>query len=209
MLQANLRFMRSDTELKTVVISSSVPREGKSTVAANLAAAIAQVGRRALLIDADMHRPRQHEIWNIPNRIGLSEVIMGQAATETAVQQVLPFLDVLTAGTQPPSPLALLDSDAMSAFLAQVSDVYDLIILDTPPLVFEADATVLGKMCDGLLLVVRPGVVDSVSGAMAKEFLEQSGQNVLGQVVNGVIIENEPYSYYRQAGSYYTAGVKS
>jgi capsular exopolysaccharide synthesis family protein len=209
MLQANLRFMRSDTELKTVVISSSVPREGKSTVAANLAAAIAQVGRRALLIDADMHRPRQHEIWSIPNRIGLSEVIMGQATTEIAVQQVLPFLDVLTAGTQPPSPLALLDSDAMSSFLAQVSDIYDLIILDTPPLVFEADATVLGKMCDGILLVVRPGVVDSVSGAMAKEFLEQSGQNVLGQVVNGVIVENEPYSYYRQAGSYYTAGVRS
>jgi polysaccharide biosynthesis transport protein len=209
MLQANLRFMRSETELKTVVISSSVPREGKSTVAANLAAAIAQVGRRALLIDADMHRPRQHEIWNIPNRLGLSEVIMGQATTEVAVQQVLPFLDVLTAGTQPPSPLALLDSDAMSSFLAQMSEIYDLIILDTPPLVFEADATVLGKMCDGLLLVVRPGVVDSVSGAMAKEFLEQSGQNVLGQVVNGVIIENEPYSYYRQAGSYYTAGVKS
>jgi polysaccharide biosynthesis transport protein len=209
MLQANLRSMHPKKDLKTVVISSSLPREGKSTVAANLAAAIAQVGRRALLVDADMHRPRQHEIWSIPNQIGLSEVVMGQATTGVAVQQVLPFLDVLTAGTQPPSPLALLDSDAMSSFLEQMSEIYDLIILDTPPLVFEADATVLGKMCDGLLLVVRPGVVDSVGVAMAKEFLEQSGQNVLGQVVNGVIIENEPFSYYQQAGSYYTAGAKS
>jgi polysaccharide biosynthesis transport protein len=209
MLQANLRFMRSEKDLKTVVISSSVPREGKSTVAANLAAALAQVGRRALLIDADLHRPRQHEIWNLSNRIGLSEVIMGQATVEVAVQQVMPYLDVLTSGTQPPSPLALLDSEAMSFFLEQVSEIYDLIILDTPPLVFEADATILGKMCDGLLLVVRPGVVDSVSGAMAKEFLEQSGQNVLGQVVNGVIVENEPSAYYRQAGSYYTGGVRT
>jgi polysaccharide biosynthesis transport protein len=209
MLQANLRFMRSEKELKTVVISSSVPREGKSTVAANLAAAVAQVGRRTLLIDADMHRPRQHEIWNVPNRVGLSEVIMGQATVEEAAQEILPFLDVLTAGTQPPSPLALLDSDAMSSFLKDVSGIYDFIILDTPPLVFEADATVLGKMCDGLLLVVRPGVVDSVSGAMAKEFLEQSGQNVLGQVINGVIVANEPYQYYRQAGSYYKGAVKS
>ena len=211
MLQANLRFMHSKKvkQIKTVVISSSVPKEGKSTVAANLAAAIAQVGRRALLIDADMHRPRQHEIWSILNRIGLSEVIMGQATTDGAIQQVLPLLDVLTAGTQPPSPLALIDSEAMSSFLEQMSEIYDFIILDTPPLVFEADATVLGKMCDGLLLVVRPGVVDSVSSAMAKELIEQSGQNVLGQVVNGVIIENEPYSYYQQAGSYYKASTRS
>jgi capsular exopolysaccharide synthesis family protein len=201
--------MHSESDLKTVVISSAVPREGKSTVAANLAAAIAQVGRKALLIDADMHRPRQHEIWSIPNHIGLSEVLMGQATTEGAIQEVLPFLDVLTVGTQPPSPLALLDSEAMSSFLEQMSEIYDLIILDTPPLVFEADATVLGKMCDGLLLVVRPGLVDSVSGIMAKEFLAQSGQNVLGQVINGVIIENEPLSYYKQVGSYYTASTKS
>ncbi|MGA7954604.1 MAG: polysaccharide biosynthesis tyrosine autokinase [Gloeobacterales cyanobacterium] len=209
MLQANLRSMHSEkvSKIKTVVISSAVPKEGKSTVAANLAAAIAKVSRKALLIDADMHRPCQHEIWSIPNQIGLSEVIMGQATTEGAIQKVLPFLDVLTAGTQPPSPLALLDSEVMSSFLKQMSEMYDLIILDTPPLVLEADATVLGKMCDGLLLVVRPGVVDSVSSARAKALLEQSGQNVLGQVVNGVIIENEPhsyysyYSYYQQAGS--------
>ncbi len=201
MIQANLRFMRGKKDLKTLVISSSVPKEGKSTVAANLAAVVAQVGRRTLLIDADMHRPRQHEIWSIPNQIGLSEIVMGQATTEAAIQNVLPFLDVLTAGNQPPSPLALIDSEAMSSFLERMSEIYHLIILDTPPLVSEADATVLGKMCDGLLLVVRPGVVDFASAAKAREFLQESGQNVLGQVVNGVIMENEPYSYYRQAGS--------
>ncbi len=110
MLQSNLRFLSSDTELKVIVVTSSVVGEGKSTVSANLAVAMAQRGRRVLLVDADMRRPRQHHLWELSNTVGLSNVIVGQAELETATHEVLGNLTILPAGVIPPNPGALLDS---------------------------------------------------------------------------------------------------
>ncbi len=185
MLQANLKFLNTDKEIRVVVVTSSVAQEGKSTVAANLAAAAAQVGRRVLLIDADMRYPQQHHIWDLINVSGLSNVIVGQQELPSAIQSAMPGLDLLTAGVIPPNPVALLDSKRMASLIETFAQDYDLVILDTPPLVGMADAAILGKMSDGLLLVVRPGVVDSVGAAAAKEFLEQSHQPILGLVANG------------------------
>ncbi|MFB8787485.1 MAG: CpsD/CapB family tyrosine-protein kinase [Potamolinea sp.] len=199
MLQANLKFISSDKQLKTIVVTSSVPKEGKSEVSANLAVAMAQVGRRVLLIDADMRHPSQHHLWELTNSVGLSNVLVGEAEFNTAVKEVMPKLDVLTAGVIPPNPVALLDSKRMASLIENFSKNYDCVIIDTPPLAGIADAPILGKMSDGILLVVRPKVVDSVSANAAKEFLARSGQNVLGLVANGVIIKNEPDSYF-----YYT-----
>lgn len=196
MLQANLKFLSSDKALKTLVVTSSVPREGKSTMSANLAAAIAQSGRRVLLVDADMRLPRQHHIWDLLNEAGLSDVLVGQAELRTVIKPVMDNLHVLSAGVVPPNPMALLDSERMAALIDNFADSYDFVIVDTPALCVAADAPILGRMADGVLLVVRPGVVDSASATAAKEVLERSGQNVLGQVLNGVISENEPYSYY-------------
>lgn len=196
MLQANLRFLSADKVLKVIVVTSSVPQEGKSVISANLAATIAQLEQRVLLVDADMHRPAQHQIWETLNQVGLSDVLVGQAEFKEAVKPAMTNLDVLTAGVVPPNPLSLLDSRRMASLMETFSASYDFVIIDTPSLNIDADALTLGKMADGVLLVVRPGVVDVASATMAKEILEQSGQNVLGQVVNGVIRENEPYSYY-------------
>lgn len=196
MLQANLKFVNSDKELKTIVVTSSVPKEGKSTVSANLAMVIAQSGRKVLLVDADMRRPLQHQIWNLLNEAGLSNVLIGQAELRTTVKQVAVNLHVLSAGSVPPNPMALLDSKRMASLIENFSESYDFVIFDTPSLKVAADALILGKMADSVLLVVRPGVVDSASAASAKELLQQSGQNVVGQVVNGVNEENKPYSYY-------------
>jgi capsular exopolysaccharide synthesis family protein len=203
MLQANLRFLSADKELKVIVVTSSVPQEGKSVVSANLAATMAQLEHRVLLVDADMHRPTQHHIWEMFNEVGLSDVLIGQAAFQGALKTVMPNLDILTAGVMPPNPVALLGSQRMAALIETFSASYDFVIIDTPSLNVDADALTLGKMVDGVLLVVRPGVVDSASATFAKEFLEQSGQNVLGQVINGVIPENEPYNYYYSAKEYY------
>lgn len=202
MLQANLKFLSSDKALKVIVVTSSVPKEGKSTVSANLAAAMAQLGRRVLLVDADMRYPLQHHIWELTNVAGLSDVIVGQAEFESVVKEVMPKLDVLSAGVIPPNPMALLDSKRMASLIDYFAEHYDFVIIDTPPLVLAADAVTLGKMTDGILLVTRPVVIDSTSAAAAKESLARCGQNVLGIVVNGVIPENEPDSYFYYAKGY-------
>jgi polysaccharide biosynthesis transport protein len=196
MLRANLNFISADKELKVIVVTSSVPQEGKSTVAANLATAMAQMDRQVLLIDGDLHRPIQHKIWDLMNNQGLSNLIFKQEEITATIKKVMPNLDVLTSGIVPPSPAPLLDSQRMATLMANFSDKYDFVIVDTPALNVAADAVTLGQMADGVLLVVRPGVVDSVNATFAKELLAKSGQNVLGQVVNGVIMKNEPHSYY-------------
>ncbi len=199
MLQANLKFLSSDKALQVIVVTSSVPKEGKSKVSANLAATIAQLERRVLLVDADMRHPMQHHIWELTNTAGLSDVIVGQAEFETIVNRGMANLDVLTAGVIPPNPLALLDSKRMASLIEYFSEHYDFVIIDAPPLVVAADALVLSKMTDGVLLVARPGVLDSNSADVAKDLLERSGQNVLGLVVNGANLESD--FYYAKAYS--------
>jgi polysaccharide biosynthesis transport protein len=194
--QANLNFLSSDTELKVVVITSSTTQEGKSTLCANLAVTMAQSERRVLLVDADTRQPSQHKIWNLLNQAGLSNVLVNKADLKTAIKKVMPNLSVLTAGAIPPNPMPLLESKRMNALVDYFSDNYDFVIIDTPALNIGADAAILGKIADGILLVVRPGVVNSASAAAAKEFLEQSGQNVLGLIVNGINDNNRSYSSY-------------
>ncbi|BAY86790.1 lipopolysaccharide biosynthesis protein [Calothrix parasitica NIES-267] len=196
MLRANLKFMSADKELKVIVVTSSVPQEGKSTVAANLATSMAQMERRVLLIDGDLHRPSQHHIWELPNAQGLSNVIVGQVEVMAAIRKGMDNLDVLTCGAVPPSPASLLDSKRMASLVESFRSYYDYVIIDAPSLNLAADAATLGQMADGVLLVVRPGVVDSVNAAFACEMLEKSGQNVLGQVVNGVVPKNERHINY-------------
>lgn len=199
MLQANLKFLSSDNELKAIVVTSSVAKEGKSEVAVNLGVAMAQVGRRVLLVDADMRHPVQHHVWGMTNAVGLSNVIVDELPIDIAVQEAIPNLYVLSSGVVPPNPVALLDSRRMAALVNTFVKDYDFVIFDTPPLAGTADAAVLGKLADGILLVVRPGVVDSASANAAKEFLTQSGQQVLGMVINAVNVKREPDSYF-----YYT-----
>jgi len=195
MLQANLKYSNAFNAAKVIVVTSSVPKEGKSTLCANLAATMAQIGQRVLIIDADMHRPTQHEIWKISNHeAGLSNIIAEPASPETKVfHKVVENLNVVTSGFLPPNPLAVIESKRMATFLEESAKNYDYVFIDTPPLASTADAVTLGRMVDGVLIVIRPGVADSNSSNLAKEYLEQSGQKVLGIVVNGVLAENEPH----------------
>ncbi|MBC6430865.1 polysaccharide biosynthesis tyrosine autokinase [Nostoc sp. HG1] len=205
MIQANLKFLSSDKVLRTIVVTSAVPKEGKSTVSANLAAAIAQLGRKVLLIDADMRVPSQHHLWQLTNAVGLSEVLVGQAEFDVTVSKVMDNLDVLTAGVRPPNPLALLDSKRMASLIENFSSQhnYDFVIIDAPPLLLAADALTLSQMTDGILLVARPGVIDSNSANAAQEMLERSNYNVLGLVVNGIIDKNESSSYLYHDHEYF------
>ncbi|MBD2279349.1 GumC family protein [Aphanizomenon flos-aquae] len=202
MLQTNLGFTVSDKELRVILVTSATPGEGKSFVAANLALAAAYVGRRVLLVDADMRLPRQHRIWEIHNLLGLSNILAGQTQLENAVQEVSPLVNMLPAGKIPPNPVALLDSQRMAALVEEASKDYDFVIIDTPPLTAVTDPLIVGKYVDGLLLVVRPGQVEYSAVTAAKSLLEQAKVPILGMVVNGIGKESGYGGYYYASGYY-------
>ncbi|MTJ48818.1 polysaccharide biosynthesis tyrosine autokinase [Dolichospermum sp. UHCC 0259] len=202
MLQTNLGFTVSDKELRVILVTSATPGEGKSFVAANLALAAAHVGRRVLLVDADMRRPRQHRIWEIHNLLGLSNILAGQAQLENAVQEVSPLVNMLPAGKIPPSPVALLDSQRMATLVEEASKDYDFVIIDTPPLTVVTDPLIVGKYVDGLLLVVLPGQVEYSAVTAAKSLLNQAKVPILGMVVNGIGKESGYGGYYYASGYY-------
>lgn len=195
MLQTNLKFFNSEQLIKVIVVSSAVPKEGKSTVAANLAFSISQLGRNVLLVDADLRNPSQHKIWEISNEVGLGNILRSQVDLDQAIVEISPNLEMITAGESNRNPTALLDSSQMAIFMAQVTQKYDFIIIDTPPLTLAADATILGKLVNGILFVVRPGVVDSTSVSLSKEMLEKANQNVLGVAINGISANEKYYGY--------------
>lgn len=198
-IQVNLKLLETQKEIKTLAITSSISQEGKSSISANYAATQAQCGKRILLVDGDLRRPTQHNIWQISNRVGLSNVLNQEVEWHQAVQKVMPNLDVLTAGTIPDNPVSLLNSVFMGILVSKLAKNYDRIIFDTPPLVGLADTKILGKLVDGLLLVVRPGIASYGSVTATKKILAASNLNILGVVTNGVDINKEPNGY----GSYY------
>ncbi len=207
LLQANLKFPDLDKALRVIVVTSSVPGEGKSTTCANLAAVIAQSDYGVLIIDADFRHPSQHHIWQISNKTGLMNVIAQKSSlSRTVIQTVRKNIDVLTAGVSNSDQDILLDSRSMAALIKQCPRQYEYVIIDTPPLVIAADATILGKIADGLVLVTRPGIADSINSKLVKQRMDQSEQNILGIVINGVLPENEPCSYYHARDNYQESG---
>jgi polysaccharide biosynthesis transport protein len=197
MLQTNLQFLNADDSLKVVVVSSSQAGEGKSTVAANLALAVAELGKKVLLVDADMRKPAQHLIWRQSNYEGLSNVLSGQCDQKAATHEIQPNLYLMTAGVVPPNPVILIDSVQMSTLIGQWSQEYGLVIIDAPPLTVAADAAILGTQAGGLVFVLRPGVADKESVDYAQEIVNQSKLKVLGMVLNGVDLDKQSrYNHY-------------
>jgi polysaccharide biosynthesis transport protein len=209
MFQANLKFTSLDKKTRTILITSSVSGEGKSEVAANLATTLAQSGKKVLLIDVNMRSPNQHHLWGMMNSMGLSNVIVDPEDLPQAIQEITQNLSLLTSGVMPPDPLTLLESEAMTQLMQKVSQQYDYVLLDGPSLVGMADAGILGKLADGVILVVRPGVVTSVGATAAKELLRRSNSNVLGLVANGVNLKQEPDSYFYYTSNNNTAGAEA
>ena len=208
MLQSNIKFLNSDQTAKTIVITSSAAQEGKSAVAANLAAAMAQVGNKVLLVDANLHTPTQHVIWDRYNDSGLSNVIAEQLDPRMTIEEVMPNLDLLTSGTATLSPATLLDSQRMRMLMDYWSERYDFVFFDTPSLDMTADAPIMGRMADGVLLVVRPGFVERSQASFTKEMLAQSGINMLGIIFNGVTPQFDSTPFYYQALGSQQASVK-
>ena len=192
-VQIKLELLSNSTEQKVIAVTSSVASEGKSFVSANLAVVKAQSSQRTLLVDADLRRPTQHNLWQISNNVGLTNVLQQNVQWSEALQNVMPNLDILTSGDETEHPVSLLRSSQMRLLIDSVSSLYDCIIFDTPPVVSLADTMVLSILVDGFLFVVRPGVADYVSLTSAKKLLASSDLEVLGVVVNGVDVSKEAY----------------
>jgi polysaccharide biosynthesis transport protein len=191
MLQSNLAFLMADRGLQSIVVTSSMPGEGKSEVAANLAVELAQLGRRVLLVDTNMTHPSLHAAWDRPNAFGLSHVLRETLKVDEAVQEVMPNLYLLPTGGGEANPMALLDSNRMIAVMTELSSRYDFIIFDAAAVNCWTDASVLSRMIDGILLVVRPGIVtrSAIDATVAK--LANVRQKVLGVVANGVNLSDQ------------------
>ncbi|MEY2856329.1 MAG: hypothetical protein RLZZ74_638 [Cyanobacteriota bacterium] len=204
MIQANLKFLTNDKPPKVILMTSSVPEEGKSTVTANLAAAIAQLGRSVLLVDGDLRRSSQHRLWGVDNHKGLKDIVTDNVSPLSVIKHPMPKLSLLTSGMVESNPLAILDSPEMSDFIGRSRREYDLILIDAPPLPVTADVLTISKLVDGILFVTRPGVVEQESAELAQEALETTGQKVLGMVINGVKAnEFDRYSYHGRYGKNY------
>ena len=208
MLQSNIKFLITYKELKTIVVTSSVFQEGKSTVAANLACAMAQAGHKVLLVDGNLHHPIQHRIWDttfdhvvptLRRDRGLSNIITEKADTSQVIQEIFPKLHLISSGIIPPSPATLLDSPRMKDVMDNWRNSYDFVIIDTPALDLAADAPILGRIADGVLLVVKPDNLNRSKASFAKEILLRSGQNVLGIVFNKINTQLEPKNYFYHA----------
>ncbi|MCM1983123.1 GumC family protein [Lyngbya confervoides] len=200
MINTNLKFSRSD-QLQVLVFSSGMAGEGKSSTLANVALAMAELGNRVLLIDADMRLPSQHQVWEIPNRRGLSNVLVDKAhaVEEIPVIAENDYLDILPAGALPPNPITLLDSRRFRQLIKDLRERYEYILIDAPPLTVASDALLISQQTDGLILIARPGTLNRAAANTTLEMVQQSHVKVLGLIANGVIPKNEAHgSYYQQ-----------
>ena len=170
-----------------LLITSTLPGEGKSYVASNLAIAMALDGRRVILVDADLHRPRGHVIFDLPKQPGLTDILVGESRMQEALKPVgIPGLRVLTAGTMPPNPTELLNSVAMDAVFKDLQSEADIIIVDSPPILSTADAQVLSAKVDGVVYVMQLGRVPKSAVQRAFELLKKANASVVGVVFNKV-----------------------
>lgn len=197
-LRTNLQFLHLGTRRRSIVLTSSVAGEGKSTTSINLAAALAHAGQNVLLIDADLRRPSLARYLNLEGSVGLTDVIIGRAELEDVVQPVgRANLHVLPSGQIPPNPSELLGSAPMERLLVEAGERYDMVILDSPPLLAVTDSAVLSHLAGGALLVVGSGSVKKPELSGAIDALEAVDASLLGLVLNRVPSDrNGRYGYH-------------
>jgi protein-tyrosine kinase len=197
-IRTNIQFSFIDEAMRSLMVTSSSPSEGKSTTAANLAIVFAQQGKKVLLIDADLRKPTVHYTFRLNNYTGLTSVLTNSSSLSSALQETnVENLSVLTSGPIPPNPAELLSSKTMDNCLRQLYEMFDLTIFDTPPVLAVTDAQILANKCDGTILVVASGKTEIGAAVKAKELLAAANAKLLGVVLNQrKQREGQHYYYY-------------
>lgn len=193
-LRTNLLFSSLDTPLRTLLITSTAPDEGKSTTVANLAVTMAQSEQQVLLVDCDLRRPSLHTLFGLGNAVGLTSLILDQAGAESAIQRTaVPGLSLLSSGPLPPRPADILGSRRMEALLGTLREQADIVLFDTPPILSVTDAAVLATRVDGVLLVLQAGTTRRDRAREARRLLEKVKANIVGVVLNNAQVDNQYY----------------
>jgi capsular exopolysaccharide synthesis family protein len=206
MLRTAVLLSTAGAPPKTILFTSSQPGEGKTTTAVNTAISLAQLGVSVLLIDADLRRPAVHKAFKIPQSRGISNYLSSHTPLENLIVKLpIPNLSVLPCGPIPPNPAELISSDRMKDLLRHLSQQFDHILIDSPPLISVTDPVILSTMVDGSILVVQSGKSTRELVRRARQELSGVGAKVFGVVLNNVNIKREGYNdydYYRYASSY-------
>ena len=195
-LRSNIEYSSFDDEYRAIVVTSSVPGEGKSTTSGNLALSLAQSGNKVLLVDCDMRKPSIHKKFKISNMSGTAELLLRKESFEDVANFYNENLTIITAGKIPPNPSEMLSSRAMAAFIKEMKNEFKYIILDTPPLQAVTDAQVLSTKSDGVLLVVRAGSTKREMVLNSVDLIKKVHGKIIGTVLNGVENKKNNYYYY-------------
>lgn len=197
-IRTNVMFsLPMSKEGKVIPITSSIPDEGKTTTAINLAIVFAQTGEKVLLIDCDLRKSRVHRYLGLERRNGLSNVICGYLGLDEAIKKnVRPNLDCITAGEIPPNPAELIDSDNFVKIIAELRKRYDYIFIDTPPIVVVTDAAIVLRQADGAIVVAKENYVSFDALDVTMDTIKRTGVNILGVITTGAAERKSRYNYY-------------
>lgn len=197
-IRTNIQFSTVDKKIRSILVTSSCPSEGKSTTAGNLAVVFAQQGKKVLLVDSDLRRPTMHFAFDITNNIGLTNALMKQTSLAKAVYRAgEENLYILPSGPVPPNPAELLASKAMDELVEEMYREFDIVLFDSPPLLAVTDAQILANRCDGTILVVRSAKSDKDEVRKAKELLDSVNANLLGAILNRKKLKKQQYYAYQ------------
>jgi capsular exopolysaccharide synthesis family protein len=197
-LRTNLEFTSLDKPIRSMVVTSAAPEEGKSTTLANLAVAVAQAGRKVILLDCDLRRPSLHQIFDARNTPGFTDMMRDDALmSKPPLQETgVPNLYLLPSGTLPPNPAELLGSRRMSEVIAALLQHAEMVLFDAPPVIAVTDAAVLASKVDAVLLVISAGKTKREQAKKAKALLDKVNAHLIGTVLNNVKGETSLYQYY-------------
>lgn len=195
-LRASLQFSTADHCLKSLLLTSPGPAEGKSTITANLGMVMAQAGARVILVDCDLRWPEQHRFFGLPNDNGLAEVLMGAMNIRQVLKDTsLPNLKIVTSGSLASNPSELLASEKTREVFAELDEMADVILIDSPPVLMVADVAILSSIVDGCVLVIKSAKTRIDAVKQAKERLDKANARIVGTILNAVEGANG-YNYY-------------
>lgn len=206
-LRTNILFSSSDNKIRTLVVTSSSPDEGKTTVSVNLAVTMAQAGSKTIVLDCDMRSPKIHRLFKLSNVLGLSDLLIGEAGIDDVVQDTgIEGLYLLSAGTRPPNPAELLTSERMKKLIREIKQQFDYAVIDTPPILMVTDAQIISKYVDGSLIVIGAGETERDLVVKARELLKKVNAKILGVVLNK---HDTGKIYNKKHSHYYVEPIKS